>query len=362
MSELGFRGFRLKERYHDLREQLIDLSSGDGSREEVQDVLRQYVDVLKKLDELEDDDRWREKLEAIKKARKSQKDELEVVDDDGGAETTSKSEEEEGSQHFEFSTPDHDFDEVGGMWDVKEVLTSKVLNPLREPERYRHLDLHVPNGVLCFGPPRTGKTHVLKAVPGELGIDYLHIRGRDIKNKFQGESEKNIGRLFDQALDNQPCLILMNEVDSLTEERDIAGNSDGKKVDIVNEFLQGIEDLEGEDVSVLGTTNRINAIDGAFTSPGRFEEQIAVGLPDLQTRFKVLQVHLRKPAVDEDSLSLRQLARATEGYTCGDLRKLVKDAAFIAAENRDPEIRQDHLVEAFHSTEPSVDNPGEYLR
>ena len=264
---------------------------------------------------------------------------------------------------FEFREPRHTFEDVAGMGNVKQQLREKVENPISDRETYDAYGLPgVVNGVILFGPPRTGKSFVAEGFAGETEFNFLKVNAADIKDSRVGNSERNLRKLIHQAKSHQPSVILLNEIDVLASDRTQTDQS--HKKDLVGTFLDEIEDLSGEDVVVIGTTNFIDRIDSAFLQPGRFSNSIWVGLPEQETRKELLKKGLEKAEesnVDWDSVDLERLAEITEGYSCGDIvnEGLLYETKLKALQ-QDSEITQKFLLYGFKQTSPSVTNPDRY--
>lgn len=264
---------------------------------------------------------------------------------------------------FDFREPRHSFEEVVGMDDIKKQLREKVENPIDDKETYESYGLPgVVNGVILYGPPRTGKSFVAEGFAGETEFNLLKANAADIKSSKVGRSEENLRQLIQQARSYQPCVVLLNEIEVVASDRNQTDQS--YKKDMVGTFLDEIEDLTGEDVVVIGTTNYIDRIDSAFIQPGRFSNSIWVGLPEQETRRELLRKGLEKADdqnVDWDSVDLERLAEVTEGYSCGDIvnEGLLYETK-LKALNLESEIGQKHLLYGYAQTSPSVENPDKY--
>jgi transitional endoplasmic reticulum ATPase len=298
------------------------------------------------------------------KLSRREKDELaDLVDDDQdeiGQEST-----EQRNFRFDFQEPGHTFEEVVGMEDIKQELREKVQSPIQNKETYETYGLPgVVNGVILYGPPRTGKSFVAEGFAGETEFNFLKANAADIEGPKVGESEENLRQLIHQARSHQPSVVLLNEVEVLTSDRDQSDQT--HKRDLVGTFLDEIEDLSGEDVVVIGTTNYIDRVDSAFIQPGRFSNSIWVGLPEQDTRRELLRTGLEKAddqKVDWDSVDLERISEVTEGYSCGDIvnEGLLYETK-LKALNLESEITQKHLLYGFKKTSPSVENPDKYKR
>jgi SpoVK/Ycf46/Vps4 family AAA+-type ATPase len=298
------------------------------------------------------------------KLSKEEKDELADLIDKN-REEISHDEIDEKDFNFDFREPRHTFQEVAGMDEVKQQLREKVEQPIRDRETYQSYGLPgVVNGVVLFGPPRTGKSFVAEGFAGETGFNFLKVNAADIKSRKAGQTEENLRNLIQQARFFQPSIVLLNEVDVLASDRSESQQS--YKRDLVGTFLDEIEDLTGEEVAVIGTTNYINRIDSAFIQPGRFSTCIWVGLPEKETRLELLKKGLEKAEdqkVDWDSVDLDRIAEITEGYSCGDIvnEGLLYETKLKALQ-LDSDITQKHLLYGYTTTSRSVKKPGKYKR
>lgn len=266
---------------------------------------------------------------------------------------------------FDFRQPRHNFEDVVGMDTVKNQLSKKVEQPVQHREKYQSYGLKgVVNGIVLFGPPRVGKSHVAEGFAGHTGFNFLQVNAADIKNKKAGATEGNLRSLVEQARFFQPSIVLLNEVDVLASARDESQQS--YKRDMVGTFLDEMESLSGEDVVIIGTTNFVNRIDSAFLQPGRLSTQIWVGMPDQVTRKELLKKGLMEAddhKVEWDDLDLDRVAHLTEGYTCGDIvdEGLLYEAKLKALE-RDEPVTQKHLLYGVNQSSPGVKDPGKYKR
>jgi len=222
--------------------------------------------------------------------------------------------------------PEIDFDDVAGMESVKAKLQERVIEPLREPEKYAKYGLSVENGFLLHGPPGTGKTYLSKALAGELGINYVGVKGADIISKWLGESTQNVAALFDEARDHQPCLVFIDEIDALTPERGGA-NQHQDQTQTVNQFLEEVSEINESDdrIVIVAATNRRDQIDPAMLRSGRLSVQIEVGNPGAKTRAAIFDTHLDAPRADD--LNAKRIAEASTGLSAADMEQVATEAA-----------------------------------
>jgi len=244
------------------------------------------------------------------------------------------------STQYVSEPPGIDFDDVAGMESVKTELRERVIEPLQEPEKYAKYGLSVENGFLLYGPPGTGKTYLSKALAGELGINYVGIKGADIISKWLGEGTQNVAALFDEARRHQPCLIFIDEIDALTPERGGA-NQHQDQTQTVNQFLEEVSDInEGDErVVIVAATNRRDQIDPAMLRSGRLSVQIEVGNPGPKTRVAIFDTHLEAPRASD--LDAKRIAEASGGLSAADMEQVATEAARSAMQREDAVTNED---------------------
>jgi len=220
------------------------------------------------------------------------------------------------------------FDDIAGLDDVKEQIRIKMIFPFTFPDKAKKYKVKTGGGILLYGPPGTGKTMIAKAVAGELDATFFAIAPSEILNKWVGESEKNIRKLFASARACPKAVIFIDEVESLIPKRRDAesGSVMARVVPQILAELDGFEAREGQNVMFLGATNEPWSIDYAMLRPGRFDEKVYVGLPDLAARKKVLELNLKDIPLCED-VNLDALAKRLEGYSGADLSYLCRKVA-----------------------------------
>lgn len=220
--------------------------------------------------------------------------------------------------------------DVGGLDDVLQQLREIVEPALLHPEIFEHLGIRPPSGVLLHGPPGTGKTLLAHAIAGELDVPFLSVSGPELVAGVSGESESKIRALFGEAARLAPCVVFIDEVDSITPKRDQVGKDMERR--IVAQLLTSMATLSASStrpVIVIGATNRPDALDSALRRAGRFDREIAIGIPNDAARFGILRV-LTSPMRLADAVDLQALARRTAGYVGADLASLCKEAALVA--------------------------------
>lgn len=235
------------------------------------------------------------------------------------------------------------YEDIGGLEDVIQKLREMIELPLRYPEIFEKLGVEAPKGLLLYGPPGTGKTMLAKAVAGETDCHFIHLSGPEIMSKFYGESEANIRGVFKEAEDNAPSIIFIDEIDAIAPKReDVTGEVERRVVAQLLALMDGLKS-RGQ-VVVIAATNRPNSIDPALRRGGRFDREIEIGVPDVQGRFDILQIHTRGMPLSED-FDLERVAKVTHGFVGADMAALVKEAAMSALRNILPKIDwQDETV------------------
>jgi len=228
------------------------------------------------------------------------------------------------------------YEDIGGLKDEIQRLREMVELPMRHPEIFQRLGIDPPKGVLLHGPPGCGKTLLARAVANESEANFFSINGPEIMSKFYGESEARLREIFQQAEKNAPAIIFIDELDSLAPKREeVTGEVERRVVAQLLALLDGL--TSRGNVIVIGATNRPNALDPALRRPGRFDREIAIGIPDKQERHEVIQVHTRGMHLAED-VDLKTLAEVAHGYTGADLAALSREAGMKALRRYLPEI------------------------
>jgi len=228
------------------------------------------------------------------------------------------------------------YEEIGGLDDEVKKVREMIELPLRHPELFERLGVEAPKGVLLHGPPGTGKTLLAKAVATETSANFSSIGGPEIMSKFYGESEERLRQIFQEASENAPSIIFIDEIDSIAPKRDeVSGETERRVVAQLLALMDGLES-RGK-VVVIGATNRPNALDPALRRPGRFDREIELGIPNVKGRLEILQIHTKGMPLTED-VELEKLAGLTHGYVGADLAALAKEAAMRSLRRVLPEI------------------------
>ncbi|MBS3766062.1 CDC48 family AAA ATPase [Candidatus Bipolaricaulota bacterium] len=228
------------------------------------------------------------------------------------------------------------YEDIGGLDDVLQRIREMVELPLKNPELFDRLGIDPPKGVLLHGPPGTGKTLLAKAVANETDAHFTSINGPEIMSKYYGESEQQLREVFEEASDNSPAIIFIDELDSLGVKREEASGEVERRV--VAQLLALLDGLKPrENVVVIAATNRVDAVDEALRRPGRFDREIEVGVPDTEGRKEIFMIHTRGMPLDED-LDLDEFIDLTYGFTGSDIEALARESAMNALRRLLPEI------------------------
>ncbi len=237
------------------------------------------------------------------------------------------------------ATPSVSYEDIGGLDRELEQVREMIELPMRHPELFRQLGIEPPKGVLLYGPPGTGKTLMAKAIANEIDAYFTTISGPEIMSKYYGESEEQLRDIFDEAGQNSPAIIFVDEIDSIAPKREeVSGDVERRVVAQLLSLMDGLE--ERGDVVVIGATNRPDALDPALRRGGRFDREIQVGVPDRDGRMEILQVHTRGMPLAED-VDLEVLADGTHGFVGADMETLTKEAAMNSLRRIRPEIDLD---------------------
>jgi cell division protease FtsH len=244
-------------------------------------------------------------------------------------------------------SPKVTFKDVAGAEEAVEELY-EIKEFLENPKKFQQLGARIPKGVLLYGPPGTGKTLLARAVAGEAGVPFFSISGSDFVEMFVGVGASRVRDLFEQAKQNAPCIIFVDEIDAVGRHRGAGmGGGHDEREQTLNQLLVEMDGFEMKDnIILIAATNRPDILDPALLRPGRFDRQIVVDRPDRPGRKQILEVHSRGKPIDKD-IDLNALAAQTPGFTGADLANLVNEAALLAARHGKKLIGMTELEEGI---------------
>jgi cell division protease FtsH len=239
------------------------------------------------------------------------------------------------------------FGDVAGIEQAKLELT-EVVDFLKNGERFTAIGAKIPKGVLLVGPPGTGKTLLAKAVAGEAGVPFFSISGSEFVEMFVGVGASRVRDLFEQAKQNAPCIVFIDEIDAVGRQRGAGlGGGNDEREQTLNQLLTEMDGFEGNTgIIIIAATNRPDVLDSALLRPGRFDRQVVVDRPDFAGRSEILNVHARGKTLGAD-VELDKIARRTPGFTGADLSNLLNEAAILAARRNLTEISMDEINDAI---------------
>ena len=247
--------------------------------------------------------------------------------------------------------PDEDtktFADVAGQEEAKESLT-EVIDFLNQPEKYEKVGARSPKGVLLVGPPGTGKTLMAKAVAGEASVPFFAISGSEFVEMFVGRGAAKVRELFEQAEKHAPCIVFIDEIDTIGKSRDNQMGSNDEREQTLNQLLTEMDGFEGnQGVVILAATNRPEVLDPALLRPGRFDRQVPMELPDLKGREDILKVHLRDVVTAED-IDHNLIARMTSGASGAQVANIVNEAAIRTVRDNREKVTTEDLVASIET-------------
>ncbi len=356
----------LKKNYSKYRSR-AEKARENNDQETAAQYYRKCADIVRQLADLETRDGLIRKRKELAENLSSAADKLEGKSPSGSADSgrrrgRAESDSDGGgegldAERYLVESPDMDFDDVGGMDDLKRTLRETIVDPLENPSLYERYGLGTINGVLLHGPPGTGKTFITRALAGMLGFNYIELEASDLTSSLVGEAASNVADVFDIAKANQPCLVFLDEIDAIATQRSGGMQKTMSESQMITQFLTEMSSLGDTDVVFIAATNLPDEIDGAAWR--RFDKRIEVPPPDVDGREAVLEKHLRDRPVDDD-VDLRHLAQNTDGYTPSDIAVIVDEAARKGLQETKRSdtfkpIAQRHLKEAILETTPSLE-------
>ncbi len=264
-------------------------------------------------------------------------------------------------REVQVQVPDVEWDDVGGLGDLKEELRQAVEWPVKHREAYDYAGVEAPKGILLHGPPGTGKTLIAKALAKMTDSNFISIKGPELLSKWVGESEKGVREIFRKARQAAPCIVFLDEVDALVPRRGSSGSDSHVTESVVSQILTEIDGLEElHDVLIIGATNRLDIVDEALLRPGRFDRVIEVPHPDPRGREQILKIHTKKKPLAGD-VSMPELVELTDGFSGAEIAAVANAAATAALKRyvsgkhgglEEIKITQKDLVEAAGRIRP----------
>ena len=239
------------------------------------------------------------------------------------------------------------FNDVAGLKEEKEEV-EELVDFLKDPKKYTDLGARIPKGVILVGPPGTGKTLLAKAIAGEAGVPFFSISGSDFVEMFVGVGASRVRDLFEEAKQNAPCIVFIDEIDAVARRRGTGmGGGHDEREQTLNQLLVEMDGFGvNEGIIVMAATNRVDILDQAIMRPGRFDRKVYVGRPDVKGREEILKVHAANKKLGDD-VDLHQVAQTTVGFTGADLENLLNEAAILAAGDNRPFIKHDDIKKSF---------------
>lgn len=250
-------------------------------------------------------------------------------------------------EKYEPSGETVNFDDVAGQEEAEESLV-EIVDYLKNPKKYTDIGAKCPKGALLVGPPGTGKTLLARAVAGESHVPFFSIAGSEFVEMFVGRGAAKVRELFDEAKKNAPCIIFIDEIDTIGKKRDSAGISgNDEREQTLNQLLTEMDGFDGNiGIVMLAATNRPEILDPALLRPGRFDRQIRVELPTLKDRIEILKVHARSYKM-EDDIDYSLIARSTAGASGAQLANILNEAALRAVRMGHDKVRQEDIQESI---------------
>jgi cell division protease FtsH len=251
------------------------------------------------------------------------------------------------AKRMSVDAPKITFRDVAGVDEAVQEL-EEIKEFLENPKKFQALGARIPKGVLLYGPPGTGKTLLARAVAGEAGVPFFSISGSDFVEMFVGVGASRVRDLFEQAKQNSPCIIFMDEIDAVGRHRGAGmGGGHDEREQTLNQLLVEMDGFEMKDnIILIAATNRPDILDPALLRPGRFDRQVVVDRPDRKGRKKILEVHTRGKPLGRE-IDLDTLAGQTPGFTGADLANLINEAALLTARSGKREITMQELEEGI---------------
>lgn len=236
------------------------------------------------------------------------------------------------------------FECVAGMQELKNLLISDIINPLRNPEKFKKFKVSIPNGIILYGPPGCGKTFIVRKLAEELGYNFFEVKHSDLVTPYIHGAVNNIGKIFAIAKQNAPAVVFFDEISGLVPDRAHLQESSTHKEEEIDEFLMQLNDAAENHILVVGATNYIDRLDPAILRPGRFDRKIYVSPPDFEARKSLFKVGLANRPHDKN-MDFKHMATLTDGFSCADIIEDVIESAARVAANLDKTQIDQNLLE-----------------
>lgn len=239
--------------------------------------------------------------------------------------------------------------DIAGNVEAKSMVDD-IIQFIKSPDKYAKVGAKMPRGILFYGPPGTGKTLMAKAIAGEAQVPFYAMSGSDFIQTYVGVGASRVRDLFKKAKKNEKAVIFIDEIDTIGKKRgQNPSSSNDERDQTLNALLTEMSGFhEREGIIVIAATNRVDTLDEALTRPGRFDRQIEIGLPDINARKKILELHSQSKSINPE-VSLQNLAKSTVYFSGAMLENLLNEAAIMAANDNETEIKQSHIDKAFTS-------------
>ncbi len=240
------------------------------------------------------------------------------------------------------------------MHELKQLLIAEVINPLKNPEKFKKFKVSIPNGIILYGPPGVGKSFIVRKLAEELGYNYVEVKSSDLATPFIHGAVGNIGKVFDMAKQKAPTILCFNEISALVPDRKYLHDFSSHKEEETSEFLTQLEEAADNKVLVIGTTNFLERIDEAVIRPGRFDKKIYVPPPDFEARKEIFKLALSGRPHDKN-IDFDKLSSITENYSSAEIVEgIIETAARIAANLDKSSIDQDLLESEVEKLNPVI--------
>ena len=268
-----------------------------------------------------------------------------VLDGPGIITNETKLEIEEFDSNHDHRVFDITFEDVGGVGPEIKLIRELIQLPLQNPHVYRQLGIQAPKGIVLYGPPGSGKTHLTKAIANEIDANFFYVNGPALVGTMQGETEANLRKIFNEAAHHAPSVIFIDELDAIAPNREHVGSqSDVRAVTQLLSLMDGLTKVEG--VVIIGTTNRIDSLDVAMRRPGRFDREVFIGSPSAEGRLEIFKIHSRDMPLSKACVAyLPEVAKVTHGFVGADIMEMCREAGLNAL-RRSASLPSHHL-EAF---------------